>query len=292
MKKIVLLVFVILSFDSFSQDFGEVGASWHYTKHFSFSKSKSYVKVESIKDSIIQGKSCHQLSLSGGHLCNYHVPTAFVYSEDSVVYFLTEETNRFEKLYDFTTKKDSSWTIKYRLPFESYDDSVQVKVDSIGKKEINGRDLKLLYVTYYNNTSIPGGARKSMIVEKIGDINYMFNWFTCIDGQVAFGLRCYQDPTFGVYTTWIAPSCTATEVPEYPKSTLLNLYPNPTSTILNVELLHTSNYEIIEIGGRIIRKNSLEKGLNSIDVRHLKAGIYFLQVEYKGEIKSFKFMKE
>lgn len=292
MKYLVLLSFtLVFTFNCQSQNFAEKGATWHYTKHFSFSSTKSYVKVESIKDTVIDGKSCHQLSLIGGGLCNYYESTIFVYEEDSVVYFSLRDTNRFEKLYDFTTKKDSSWTIKYRS-YGPYDDSIWVRVDSTGKKNLNGQDLKLLYVTYGTFPIFHSRTHKSQIIEKIGDINYMFNWYMCIDGQNAGGLRCYRDPSFGVYTSWIAPSCTATGVQEYDELDLVNIYPNPASSILNLELQNNSTYQILDINGRMLQKNSLLKGKNSIDVHYLKAGIYILQIENQGAISSYKFLKE
>jgi len=292
MKKILIVVLVFFSLISFSQDFGELGSTWHFTKHYSFSSSKSYVKVESINDTVIMGKNCHQLSLTGGGLCNFDSPTVFVYTEDSVVYFMTKDSNIFQVLYDFTTKKDSSWTIKYYQETRSREYSVYVKVDSIGVKVINSQKLRLLYVTYYETPQFSGYSYSSEIVEKIGDINWMFNWYVCIDGQNAGGLRCYRDPSFGVYTTWIAPSCTFTRVSEYYEKSLLQIYPNPTNSNLNIELRDNSTYQILDINGRILQKSSLLKGKNSIDVQQLKAGMYILQIENQGAISSYKFLKE
>jgi len=218
-----------------------------------------------------------------------------VYQEDSIVFFWVEELKKFSVLYDFGAIKDSSWEINF------YDIGLQkaakffVRVDSIGKRIINQNGLNSQFVTYSRDSLFHENNINSEIIEVIGDFNFIFTWYhTIFDANYVSGLRCFKDSKLGLYSTGIVPFCTYTQVSaeEIIRSEKIRIYPNPTSTILNLELLHNSNYQIIEISGRVIQENSLNQGKNSIDVQHLKAGIYFLKVEHKGEIKSFKFLKE
>ena len=300
MKKIVLLVFVILSFDSFSQGFFEKGAEWHYTLksfHWLAGNQLSTLSARYTKDSIINSVSCQEIVFNGGqvYMGAYYQNRVYLYEKDSGVYFCVDSLKRFSILYNYRIKKDSVCKIDYYEDHLKSESHIFVRVDSIGTRTILGQTLSSRFVTYSRDSTFRFPMYQSEIVEKIGDLTWMFNWWIQVtDGYGAVGLRCYEDSILGFHDFGIAPSCTYTNVSveELDNSERVKIYPNPTSSILIVEIIHNSNYQIIEIGGRVIQENTLEKGENSIDVQDLKAGIYFLQVEYKGETNSFKFLKE
>lgn len=69
------------------------------------------------------------------------------------------------------------------------------------------------------------------------------------------------------------------------------VYPNPTSTILNIKATGTNiaglEYKIIDLGGRTLSKGELNE-IGTIDVDRLDSGIYILNVD---GYKSVKFLK-
>jgi hypothetical protein len=85
-------------------------------------------------------------------------------------------------------------------------DTLIVTVDSSYISNINGYDLRTLDVTYKKKgegySSFPNPSK---IIEKIGDIGYMFNWYPwnsiACDMNFTAGLRCYQDDELGLYST-------------------------------------------------------------------------------------------
>lgn len=76
------------------------------------------------------------------------------------------------------------------------------------------------------------------------------------------------------------------------KSTNLNVYPNPTNGILNVELEHGSKIELIDINGRILETIQKSDSFQNIDLSSFDSGIYFLRVETNNIIKTQKIIRK
>jgi hypothetical protein len=288
MKKIFLALFSICFLTNiFAQDFAPIGAKWHYTEEFSFSGDISYLYVESVADTIIKGKNCRKLVSNGGLMCGYHSYNDYVYNQDSTVYFYLAATNTFQILYDFKTKKDSSWIVVYSTYFFPYLDTMKVTVDSISYVNINGYNLKKLWVAYKPMQTGFGIYYHSTIVDKIGDFNYLFNLETyrlACDGNYSQGLRCYQDPQFGFYNTGIASSCTYTGINEI-MSDKIEIYPNPATDLINISFYKRYKEElklnIYTITGVLIKSETLTQNNQQINTEELSNGLYLVEIKSK-----------
>ena len=76
--------------------------------------------------------------------------------------------------------------------------------------------------------------------------------------------------------------------------TALSVYPNPATDILwvdNQSGLAATGIEIYNINGRLLQKLTPRQTLESLDVRALAAGIYFVRVEIGGQTLHYKFIK-
>ncbi len=58
------------------------------------------------------------------------------------------------------------------------------------------------------------------------------------------------------------------------------LFPNPTNTLLNIQLkdIETHNYRIFDTNGRIVKEGRLRDATNTLDIRNFNAGFYYLKV--------------
>lgn len=68
------------------------------------------------------------------------------------------------------------------------------------------------------------------------------------------------------------------------------VYPNPTSNELRIEgiTLDTFSYNVVDIQGRVVLKNSFELNGNTINTSKLNSGVYFLNILDKNKIISTK----
>ena len=68
------------------------------------------------------------------------------------------------------------------------------------------------------------------------------------------------------------------------------VYPNPVKEILYLNgLVEFKSFSLKDIFGREVLNG---ESTNSIDVNHLKTGIYFIVLNFGNEIKTIKFLKE
>jgi hypothetical protein len=67
------------------------------------------------------------------------------------------------------------------------------------------------------------------------------------------------------------------------------VFPNPTSTILNIEVKEQAQISIVNVLGDVVLTQTIN-GLSKIDVSSLTSGVYFIQDSKSG--KAVKFIKE
>ena len=75
----------------------------------------------------------------------------------------------------------------------------------------------------------------------------------------------------------------------------INLYPNPTSNILNIENRTSeiiSSVAIYSINGSLIRNVKNSQTIQSVDVSELQSGIYFVKLELNDQVLNYKFIKK
>jgi hypothetical protein len=74
-------------------------------------------------------------------------------------------------------------------------------------------------------------------------------------------------------------------------TTHLKIFPNPTTTNLNIESSFSgSHFQIFDTYGRMVSIGEISD--NQIDVSDFMPGLYFIQVDSGGKIYSARFVKE
>lgn len=72
------------------------------------------------------------------------------------------------------------------------------------------------------------------------------------------------------------------------ETSTLNIYPNPTTDVLNITMENPADYVISDLQGRNIASGTLQVGVNNIDVIGLPKGVYLITVNDKSSIQSQK----
>ena len=75
------------------------------------------------------------------------------------------------------------------------------------------------------------------------------------------------------------------------QASILSMYPNPVSDILNINTTYAMDYQINDLQGRKVY-SAFSKATETIDVSAFAKGMYILTANYKGVVIQHKFIKE
>jgi len=138
----------------------------------------------------------------------------------------------------------------------------------------------------------------STIVEKIGDLHYMFNWshlstIICDDNYTS-GLRCYQDTALGLYSTGIVDSCDYVfewvGILEAEMQSSIKVFPNPAQDYVDISIDRFSKFraELYDVNGRIHLETKSFISNTRIDLSKIGNGIYVIVVFEKDKKVGYK----
>lgn len=74
----------------------------------------------------------------------------------------------------------------------------------------------------------------------------------------------------------------------------LRVYPNPVKNFLHIDITVATDLTInlFDISGRLVYSRSLHEQKNSINLKSLSKGVYFLKIKFLGKSSTYKFIKE
>jgi Leucine-rich repeat (LRR) protein len=123
-----------------------------------------------------------------------------------------------------------------------------------------------LEVAFKNNTNLEYICCDELQINSIVTLVKLFELPNCVVNS-----ECNTTKTWDIYTK-------------------INIFPNPVTTILSLEIKENWNKaEIFDIAGRIIRSVSLDG--NSLDVSELESGTYFVRLKDGEKVGIVKFVK-
>ena len=294
MKKLIFFLLLISITTSItSQTWAPSGATWNFSFNEMF--SFGYVKIEYVKDTIIQSK-CSKILKKTQYGYSYPGVYDTINSGKEYTYLDSVKNiiyryfnNHFDTLYNFNAKIGDTWKVHGMHGFR---DSGIVKVSNIGYDTINSVILKSIFVQTISGCV---GWYSAKIIERIGCINdYMFpNFISCVADVGEGGpFRCYSDNNFELYSTGEAKTCDyITGINNINKSAGFKICPNPATSYINivhspqttVNSQNSSEKYVLTLRnmeGQEVKKLRMENGeLRTIDVRNLRSGIYFLTMQ-------------
>jgi surface protein len=128
---------------------------------------------------------------------------------------------------------------------------------------------------------VNGGVLKSDVIFNGGSSNYC-------NGLAA---RNYLINTYKWVITDGGVNCSSLGTEDFDKN-VISLYPNPTSSLLNIKTddsITNQSYTISDALGKIVLKGKLNEGGTTINLEQLSKGIYYFKVS---DNKASKFIKE
>jgi len=301
MKTIILIPLILNYFLVSGQEWAPIGAEWYYDVTYAFSGNIDYKRIYCDSSVNINGIGCRRINIDFRGCNNHFSQKLYTYESNDTIFFYNTDINAFQILYNFSASQGDNWQIIIKDDYQ-ITDTVKINVDSTELIVINGQLLKKLYVTYnyrfYFETSVETHHKNSIVIEKIGDMDFIINildkYSGACDEDYIKSLRCYYDPGFGLYSTGLRDSCNYeydyTSVYSNLKTEVLKVYPNPILDVLTIDIDNGQliYYELINQIGIIIKKGFERQ----IDLSSLQNGIYFLKVKSDGyDCQTIKLVK-
>ena len=305
----LLLLFSVLFFAEISKAqvvFCPPGAEWHYL-YFSLGNVKINEEIKYVRDSSLNSETVKVLQHKRFFKWqNYYGNKLTVIKQkgDTVFFRSLITQHTWQVLYNYAALPGQSWENQIKLINPIYATTLvtthTLTVDSIKDTIVNSINLRTLFIKM-TSTSISGsgttGSANFRITERFGCNEFMFNFYNLkyvSDADWFEKFLCYKDDVFA--------QVQFTETDCYYSNPLgvngklkikddgLKIYPNPSSDLLNVELVNKNikNYtlKLTNILGEEERFELISKQENSLqlNVSQLKNGIYFLQVFDSGKL--------
>jgi hypothetical protein len=298
MKRTLLILFLIITNCSFyAQDFAPIGAEWYYGEGYAFSGDKNYIKFTVVKDTVINGKSCRKITKRHKVECNLRDFTEYMYSSNDSVFYYDTTFNNFQTLYVFDAQPSDSWVLEYTDEDDELD-SLITTVDSVSNIQINSQSLRQLHVTYEKIDENRNRTHSSTIIEKIGDVKYMFNWnpmsHIICDMNSSEGLRCYEDGNLGLYSTGLADSCDLvydwSGIDEVISSIQIEVFPNPAETYVEISIsdFNDFNISLFDLNGRLIKSKKVDGSDQKLKLSSIHKGVYFIQIKRDNQVLGYQ----
>lgn len=289
----LIFPFLLISNWCICQLWSPVGAEWYYDITYAFHGDIDYHKVYCDSSILIKGKNCQKINIDYCACNNYYCKKLYTYKSQDTIFFYNEDVDTFEVLYNFNSQPGSFWQIRMK-DVHNIIDTVTIVVDSIGSRNVNNRNFKSLYVSYYYKFKYSVGSTysyidKSEIVESLGDINLVINIlskssFIC-DESILSSLRCYKDSLVGLYSTGVRETCDFrykwVGIEDNLKSNNIFIYPNLVSDNLNIYLndedVQDRRYQIkcLDQNGKMVLSKEFSGQRSMIDLSLLTSGLYF-----------------
>ena len=172
-------------------------------------------------------------------------------------------------MYDFNKNENEYW-INER-------ENDTVFVDSTGLIQISGKTFKTQYIHNSNNWYL---SFSGLVIEAVGWTGYFYPY----DGDFAppegGPLRCYDDDSISYHLALHCDSVALGINEHLQEQSILNAYPNPTRTQLNVSYNGNTDIliEVLNTNGQIIYKTRTDKSL-TLDLTRYLPGVYLGSAE-------------
>ena len=313
MKSLLFSLFMLISFLGFNQitnHFENLNSKWYVSSNFinANQENPSHLGVKTtvwgfVGDTLIDNNDWLKLFSTQDSLFQNDLSfQGFLRSEDLKVYFKETDTSSSQILYDFNLEVGDS--VEYTFDIDGDNYTVLIKVDAIDTIEINGESYrKFKFSEPLNIENFPitmGSMVKEAWIEGIGSLkNPIFpakpftidtEWGQKVDLTCSFvnEIQFYHN---GGYTQCFNRDVLGIEELQ---SINVNIYPNPTHKIININVNQLGYYNLTIFNnlGEIIIEKRLSGSTNNVNVSELNKGIYFLNIKTDESSQTIKFIKQ
>lgn len=291
---LILIIFTSLNKTKIqSQTFAPIGAEWNFPETFAFSPNTKVISFSSIGDSIVENKTYRVIEKDKFSCLLRFSGKQLIHQSNDSIFHLNNETNELNLIIDFGAKQGETWHIKKYSQTE-FADSMFCRVDTVTTELIDGISFNVQHVTLKpieNGIVNEFDSLSTRIIENIGFENALFpvSFSYVCDGNFEGKIRCYYDENLGLIQ-FSEDECLMTPTTDIIQNLEINIFPNPTSSILNIKIddqYKIQKIEMFDLEGKIMIRKQNE---NQIDVSDFQKGIYILKITNNEIVRIVKVM--
>lgn len=306
-RQFILILSLLGSLATGAQTWCLPGAEWYYT---AAGTVYGFVRLKYEQDTIINSITAKKISKynegvdywfgnTTPHF--YYDDPEFMYEQNGVVYIWYN--NNWDTLYNINASIGDSWRLA-KQPYTTVfcNSNSTLTVIDTGTMIVSGIPLRYLdvvlnYGPNWEFSFIPS-YKIIEIIGSVGPLNFYEECNQQHDGYETEILRCYSDSIFSYKDSLFNDSCTHYIIPnvqEYTQNKLLQIYPNPASNNITINLpKKTSVLSIYNYAGQLVEQKTLgnNEQIIQLNVADFPSGIYLLQVQGKDAIHFKKIVKQ
>jgi hypothetical protein len=197
LRLLPLLLFMLVPFYSYSQNWADNNAVWHYTQiNFNTPPNQEYIRFTAAGDTLINGDTLKIILEEIISLNDTLSDEIYMKSDSNRVYYYIPEIEAYKLLYDFNANPGDTIEVYCRQAFN--DSTITIYVDSISTIDVNGNILKVQHVSQIHSPTDEYWL-EGEIIENIGWKGFMFPLHAWADPPYGGPLRCFQDDKIGLF---------------------------------------------------------------------------------------------
>ena len=298
-KYIVFTIFLLVSNFVCAQSFGSQNAQWVYD--FNRMGGPGVTKFKIDRDTTVNGVTYQRMqkvaireNSSGEIVHSPRIP--FYLRQDNGVVLYTGDFTFEDTLFNFDAGIGDSWTLPSR---RNKDDDFFLKYSVVDTFQVNFNGVPVLSQAIEIVNSSSPAIFKDTLIKDIGSRNQLivlFDWPPAgIEGADRGVLRCFSNDELGVVDfvpfheaglyadnlSGFEYDCDALSSTEGTQSSsFFSLFPNPTNQFLTITSSEQriDQIAIYNLNGLLVHSCKTDHTQYELDVSHLPAGVYFVQI--------------
>jgi hypothetical protein len=279
MEKMSLLLFLLIPIVSFSQNWAKNNSVWYYNQtNFSTPPNLEYIKYTASKDTVINGDTLKIIFEENLSLKDTISSKIFMKSVNNRVYYYDTRISSYKLIYNFSAKTGDTIEVNCHPAFKN--STIKIHVDSISTIDVNGKKLKVQYVSQIHSEGDEYYMR-GKIIENIGWTGFMFPLHAWADPPYGGSLRCFKNDIIGIYKLGNVDCDYITSNKLLNERIEIIIIPNPTNGNINILSENIKSIEIRDLKGNIVYSG---KG-KIIDLSEKKQGLYLVKVITQDKIQ-------
>ena len=289
MKISLVLILALFSLSLQAQSpFAPVGAQWTYTQGSCCGPDSNIAVLQVLSDTVIDGRTCCQITASSGWFGCYELVRFFNVSSDSMYYF-NEDDAQFHLLFRWNAVPGDTWSTPISQGGPT--DTLDWTVSDTGHVVIGGVSLRTLTIGQDSRQGWLHCPLSGVIIEQLGG-STPFTWVSAVcDGETYNDLRCYDEyiyplpePPPPLPISWLNPrypQCAlSTGIQETGKEAAFTISPSPVVAGQPITMTlrsgaNDAQVRIFDASGRDVFDRKVQ-GTGTFSLA--QAGMYLVQV--------------